>query len=340
MKNQKIMRNRKIRKKRIFLFFRILLLGFVIGCLFGFFVGKHINNFSASSVSSNTDNIQSSEAVDFGDKAEIRTVEIADNSETKENPEVENIKWNEKWEYASFSKIHSDTVNLYHSNSKNRNGIVVAVNAGHGTIGGNNIKTLCHPDGSPKVTGGSTAEGEVYATAISSGTTFIDGTEESQATLSIAMIIKDKLLERGYDVLMLREDDDCQLDNVARTVFANENADCHISLHYDSTDNDKGFFYISVPDVESYRNMDPVSKYWKEHLNLGDSILDGALEHDIKIFNDGSLPIDLTQTSYSMIPSVDLELGDRASDTSEDRQTVIAAGIVDGVEKYYASTDN
>ena len=41
--------------------------------------------------------------------------------------------------------------------SENRNGIVVGVNAGHGTSGGSSVKTLCHPDGSAKTTGGSTA---------------------------------------------------------------------------------------------------------------------------------------------------------------------------------------
>lgn len=34
----------------------------------------------------------------------------------------------------------------------------VCVNAGHGTKGGESVKTLCHPDGSSKVTGGSTSQ--------------------------------------------------------------------------------------------------------------------------------------------------------------------------------------
>ena len=39
------------------------------------------------------------------------------------------------------------------------------------------------------------------------------------------------------------------LDNIARTVFANNNADYHIALHYDSTSSNKGAFYISVPNT-------------------------------------------------------------------------------------------
>lgn len=207
-------------------------------------MGRYTRNFNTSNFSSDNDNIKSSEIVDSSDRTESETSESIDNDEIKDNPTVENIKWDENCKYASFSKIHSGPVNLYRSNSKKRNNIIAAINAGHGTLGGSNIKTQCHPDGSPKVTGGSTTEGEVYAAAITCGMSFVDGTEESKVTLSVATIIKDKLLKRGYDVLMLREKNDCQLDNIARTVFVNENADRHIFLHYDASDTDKVFFIL------------------------------------------------------------------------------------------------
>ena len=125
--------------------------------------------------------------------------------------------------------------------------------------------TLCHPDGSGKVTGGSTAAGAIRATSINSGTVLNDGTTEAQATLKLAMVVKKKLLKAGYNVLMVREGEDSQIDNIGRTVFANNCADYHIALHYDSSSSDKGAFYISVPENKSYRNMYPVSKNWKKH---------------------------------------------------------------------------
>ena len=66
----------------------------------------------------------------------------------------------------------------------------------------------------------------------------------------MAEILRDKLLAAGYDVLMVRDGSDVQLDNVARTVICNNVADCHISLHWDGDglSYDKGCFYISVPD--------------------------------------------------------------------------------------------
>ena len=180
-----------------------------------------------------------------------------------------------------------------------------------------------------------TAAGEIYATAISGGTTFLDGTEEAAATLSLAELLKEKLLDGGYDVLMIRETNNCQIDNIARTVYANENADCHISLHYDSSETDKGFFYISVPENVTYRSMEPVASHWTEHEKLGESILEGVKTHGIQIFGSGSVEIDLTQTSYSTIPSVDVEVGDRASDYTQETQEKIASGILSSIQLFF-----
>lgn len=246
------------------------------------------------------------------------------------------ISWNSSWQYADYSKIHSDSVTLYRSIAPERKEKVVCINAGHGTKGGSSVKTQCHPDGSPKVTGGSTAKGAVTATAINEGTSLFNGTSEAAANLSLALIVKDKLLESGYDVLMIRESSDVQLDNIARTVIANNNADCHIALHYDSTESDKGLFYLSVPDVSSYRAMEPVKSHWQQHEALGQALLDGERAAGVKIFSNGKMAIDLTQTSYSTIPSVDLEVGDRASDSSEATQNKIANGIVEGLNIYFS----
>ncbi|MBQ8305720.1 MAG: N-acetylmuramoyl-L-alanine amidase [Blautia sp.] len=243
------------------------------------------------------------------------------------------IGWDESWQFADYSKIHTGTAVL-HTPSQG-NGIVVCVNAGHGTSGGDSVKTLCHPDGSPKVTGGSTAEGATYATAVSGGATMADGTSEAAVNLQLALLLKEKLLDAGFSVLMIREDTDVQLDNIARTVIANENAACHLALHYDSTASDKGFFYIGVPGEASYRSMEPVASHWTEHEDLGQHILAGVRDSGYRIFGSGTMEIDLTQTSYSTIPSVDLECGDTASDCSVPTQTLLAEGITAGLRSYF-----
>lgn len=237
--------------------------------------------------------------------------------------------------YASFSKINSGKAIFYQSSSANRKEKTICVNAGHGTKGGSSVKTLCHPDGTPKVTGGTTSAGATTAVAVSSGMTFNDGTPESKVTLAMAKVLKEKLLAEGYDVLMIREDDDVQLDNIARTVLANTNADCHIALHWDSTATDKGCFFMSVPNNAAYRAMEPVASHWQSHNRLGTCLIDGLRAHGNKIFSSGSMEMDLTQTSYSTVPSVDIELGDKASSYGDATLSQLADGLVSGINQFF-----
>ena len=245
------------------------------------------------------------------------------------------VGWDSGWQYAEYSRIHTGQAVLYRSTAEKRKNITVGVNAGHGTAGGTSVRTQCHPDGSAKVVTGSTAAGETTSAAVSSGTTLADGTSEADAVLAIAQVLRDDLLAAGYDVLMLRDGKDVQLDNIARAVMANNNADCHISLHYDSSQSDKGFFYISVPDAASYRGMEPVASHWREHNKLGESLLAGARSAGLKIMGSGSMAIDLTQTSYSTIPSVDVEVGDRASDHSPAAIARLSEGILAGIDQFF-----
>ena len=245
------------------------------------------------------------------------------------------VRLDPSWQYADFSKINSGAAILYRSQAENRKGKTICVNAGHGTQGGSSVKTLCHPDGSPKVTSGTTSAGATSAVAVSGGMTFADGTPEYKVTVALARILKEKLLAKGYDVLMIREGDDVQLDNIARTVIANNASDCHIALHWDSTESDKGAFYMSVPSNESYRNMEPVKSHWQEHNALGESLIGGLKSAGVKIFSSGSMEMDLTQTSFSTVPSIDIELGDKVSDHSEGTLSNLADGLAAGVDQFF-----
>lgn len=262
-----------------------------------------------------------------------KTNSITLNTDKTEGTE---IGLSSEWKYADFAQINTGKAMLYKTASKNPKGKTVCVNAGHGTSGGSSVKTLCHPDGTPKVTSGTTSAGATKAIAVSGGMTFSDGTPEHKVTLAMALVLKEKLLAQGYDVLMIRETEDVQLDNVARTVIANNMADCHIALHWDSTTSDKGAFYMSVPNVKSYREMEPVASNWEKHHLLGESLIKGLKAEGVKIFSGGSMAMDLTQTSYSTIPSVDIELGDKVSDHSNSALEKLADGLVVGLDDFFA----
>lgn len=245
----------------------------------------------------------------------------------------EKIYLDKNWKYADHAKITSGYAVFYKA-KKNRKNIIVGINAGHGTSNVGSKKTLCHPDGSKKVTGGTTKAGSTEAIAVSGGMTFQDGTKESTVTLKMAKILRKKLLAEGYDVLMIRTGKDVQLDNVARTVICNNVADIHIALHWDGDGlkYDKGCFYIGVPD--KLKAMKPVKNHWEEHEALGKALIKGLEKEKVKINGKGRLAIDLTQTSYSTIPSVDIELGNQSSDHSDKTLETLADGLTRGVKKF------
>ena len=259
--------------------------------------------------------------------------------EYKNNITKENKELTSNLPYANESQIHTDSAILYTNNNSNKKNITVCVNAGHGTSGGSNVKTYCHPDHTPKVTDGSTAEGAIKATAVATGMDFADGTPEKEVTLREALIFKDVLLSNGYNVLMIRESDDIQLDNIARTVLANSYANCHIAIHWDSSSSDKGAYYMAVPQINSYLAMKPVASIWQQSDKLGDKLIEGLRDQGVKIFENGSMQMDLTQTSYSSVPSIDIELGDKTSDISEENLIKLAGGLLLGVSKYYDEND-
>lgn len=284
------------------------------------------------------ENVQMTETVP-GKEAISGQLILKSDAELLANTRYASAAWTEEikpeYLYAANSKINSGKAILYQSNAQARKEKTVCVNAGHGTKGGSSVKTLCHPDGTPKVTSGTTAAGATTAVAVSSGMTFNDGTAESTVTLKMAKVLRDKLLAAGYDVLMIRETDDVQLDNIARTVLANNLADCHLALHWDSTTSDKGCFYMSVPNNASYRAMEPVASHWQSHNRLGACLIEGLREKGNKIFSSGAMEMDLTQTSYSTVPSVDIELGDKASSHTAATLEKLADGLVLGVEEYF-----
>jgi len=259
-------------------------------------------------------------------------------SKAKKGYKITRIAFDPKWEYGDCAKITSGEAVLYTVTGKNAKGKTVCINAGHGTKGGASKTVLCHPDGSPKIVSGSTAAGATKAPAVGGGMTFNDGTREAAATLKAAIATRKEFLKHGYNVLMIRTRKDVQLDNVARTLIANNNADIHIAIHYDGDglSYDKGVFFCSVPNNRTYRNMEPVKSYWKKHNRLGKYVIKGLEKAGMKKWSNGRMPMDLTQTSFSTVPSIDLEVGNQCSNRSDAVMKKIAKGIRLGVDRYFS----
>lgn len=298
------------------------------------------NNATIEISSSIYDNISGNESDINNESDSIDTSSLKeDGPSTDEKWTTEKIYVDFSAPYATYSIINDGYAILYKLNknkTENYKNKTIAVNAGHGTKGGATVKTFAHPDFSPKVTGGSNAAGSILASAVSSGMTFQNGMTEANANLVVAYLLKDKLLDSGYSVLMIRENDDCRLDNIARTVIANENSDAHVSIHFDSTTNDKGIFYIVPYNNENYLNMEPLKSNVKNIKALGSAVIDAFRDMGEKIWKDkGTLQGDLTQLSFSTNASIDIELGDRKTELTKEKAEIFAEGIKRGIDLYF-----
>lgn len=252
-------------------------------------------------------------------------------------------------------KVYFDKTLPHAKNSKINNGFallykgvkpVIAINAGHGTKDGWQEKTLANPFGLPKLTNGTNKKGDIYAIAVSKGAEgFKDGLSEAQLNLQIAKILRKKLLNAGYGVLMLRNGDDARLDNIARTLLANKYASIHISLHFDGTKSDSGVFCVaSKPEFYITKNSNQKNnelcevllgafKNQKIQIKSKESFIKDY--KDFATYDDGKMFLDLTQSAYSSIPNVTMELGDLASEISKQRLEALANALLAGIEEYF-----
>ena len=71
------------------------------------------------------------------------------------------------------------------------------------------------------------------------------------------------------------------------------------------------------------------------HEALGDALISGIAAKGIKVWGSNPLDMDLTQTSYSTVPSVDIELGNQCSDHSDSRLDLEAEGLLAGINIFF-----
>ena len=237
-------------------------------------------------------------------------------------------KLNPEWEYADFTKINSGVAMLYRARTKRKN-ITVALNASHGTVGGEDCKIYYHPDMSEKI------NGSTEGFAMAEGMTFKNGSTEEDIVLRVAHLLKTELISNGYDVLMIRDYHDVQLDNIARTLIGNHNADIQITIHYDTDgrSSDKGVFYCSTP--ESLKYLKNVAENYDESERLGKALVEGLKSNDVPVFAGGSYESDNFQASYSTIPCALIELGNQYSDTGYDAVKTRVRGLTAGINSFF-----
>lgn len=159
-----------------------------------------------------------------------------------------------------------------------------------------------------------------------------EGIYEKNANLAIALFLKEELLDRGYEVYMIREAD-VAVDNKERPALALSNgADIYVSIHLNSLEKDSDatqgaeVWYSNLRDDGS----DKLAQYVVDELTA----VIGTRNRGIKLSNG------LIVLKYNELPACLVECGfmssapERAKLFDPEYQKKIAEGVANGIEKF------
>ena len=176
---------------------------------------------------------------------------------------------------------------------------------------------------------------------------------EKDLNMQIYRKLRTRLEELGYKVLTSR-DSDIDVDFVTeRSRMVNKtNSDIFISIHFNATGNihskASGIQTYSYSDEPDYPSK--INKYWHNHPDrISESKRLAAAIHSSLLAETGAKDAGLLESSFAVLretakPAVLLELGYMDNFTENQRirddqyQDRLVAGIVKGIQKYYAGT--
>ena len=174
---------------------------------------------------------------------------------------------------------------------------------------------------------------------------------EKDLNLQVYRKLRKKLEELGYKVLTSR-DSDIDVDFVTeRSRMVNKtNSDIFISIHFNAT----GSAYSKSSGIQTYSYSDEpnypskINPYWHNHPDrMSESKRLAAAIHSSLLAETGAKDAGLLESSFAVLretakPAVLLELGyiDNFAENQQIRdshyQDKLVAGIVKGIQKYYA----
>ena len=165
------------------------------------------------------------------------------------------------------------------------------------------------------------------------------GLEESKLNLNVAKMLKNKLIDSGYEVIMTRETNNVSLSNMERAAIADEaDADLYIRIKTNFSLNplDKGIV-IYCPSSENIwtKNIYEKSRKVSEEIVKEIGSCTGDIIVGVKDFDQSAA------MNWSIIPTTTINIGYLSNPETEmllntqEYQEEIANGIYLGIEKYF-----
>ena len=180
---------------------------------------------------------------------------------------------------------------------------------------------------------------ETKAKATTGTTGKFSGLNEYELNLQVSFLLRDELEDRGYEVVMTREDHDTAISNKERAELASaEGADILVRIHANGSDDTSVNGALAMVPSQS----NPYVGYmYEECYELGDDILKAYCE-STGIADDGVQYYDnMSGINWSTIPVTILEMGFMSNQNDdllmadETFQPVMAKGIANGIDAYF-----
>ncbi len=168
------------------------------------------------------------------------------------------------------------------------------------------------------------------------------GLPEYQLNLDVSDKLRDILLDRGYDVVMTRDSNDANISNAERAqAVCEEGADIYVRIHANSDDDSSASGALTMCPSSSNPY---VSYLYEDSYRLAQTVLDSYCEAT-GIGNRGvTLTDTMTGINWSTIPVIIIEMGFMSNEHDDtlmadsDFQEVMAEGIANGIDAYFAET--